>query len=251
MESHGLLRSAKDHPGTRHVNETGAFQRGAGLLCVASLGSATSLAYRYPSYEATGGGMDWGSRVWGYHPLFMTLAFVCFTVGALVFRFPLPWLAPQRRKAVHGLAHLGALVFGSVGLVAVWRSHGLAAGTANGANLYSMHGWFGFATFCLALFQSATAIVLFSVGVASDALKAAALPPHRALGRSILVFWASAIATGVVEKNGFLGTCSYTVDDYDWNPASHYTELPAVCRTGMWLGMMAMWAAVFATVALS
>jgi len=252
MEGAGLLRGGgKDNHGIRHVNETTLPQRVAGGCCAACLGVAAALAYQYPQFANAGGGMDWGSKVWGYHPLFMTLAFCCFTGGALVFRFPLHWLAPRKRKAVHGLLHAGALVFGLVGLVAVWRSHGLAAGTKNGANLYSMHGWFGFATAVLALAQSASAALLFGTDLASSALKAASVGPHKAFGRSLLVFWASAIATGVVEKNGFMGICSYTVDSYDWNPAEHYDERPAVCRTGTWLGMAAFLAAVFATSALA
>jgi hypothetical protein len=99
-------------------------------------------------YTITGGGMNWGSKVWGYHPLLMTLAFGAFICGGLVYRLPEDFIEPRRRKAVHGTCHFAALVFGTVGLIAVWRSHGLAASTADGANLYSMHGWFGFPFAC-------------------------------------------------------------------------------------------------------
>ena len=114
---------------------------------------------------------------------------------------PLAPAALCGRKLVmlrHGLA---ALVFGTVGLIAVWRSHGLAASTADGANLYSMHGWFGFSVCMLALAQSASALGVFGSGVASNAYRAAALQPHWAIGRSLLVFWAGAIVSGVTEKS--------------------------------------------------
>ena len=233
------------------MNETTTPQKISAGLAMASLGSTCGLAWRYPQYQITGSGMNWGSKVWGYHPLFMCLAFGCFVMGSLVYRFPLDVLEVRKRKAVHGCLHFGAIVFGILGLVAVWRSHGLAASLADGANLYSMHGWFGFATCMLALLQSFSALGVFGSGAFSNAYRAAALAPHRAIGRSLLIFWAGAIATGVVEKNGFLGICTYTVDDYDWNPAAHYHELPNVCACGLWLGMMAFWTAVFATFALA
>ena len=64
--------------------------------------------------------------------------------------------------------------------------------------------------------------------MASNAYRAAALQPHRAIGRSLLVFWAGAIVSGVTEKNGFIGICSYTVSSFDWNPAKNYDEIPDV-----------------------
>ena len=205
---------------------------------------------RYVQYGETGSGMNWGSKVWGYHPLFMTLAFGAFLCGALVYRLPEASLEPKVRKSVHGTLHCCALVFGTVGLVAVWRSHGLAASTADGANLYSMHGWFGFTVSLLALFQSASAIGIFGSGMVSTGVRAAALPTHRAVGKALLCFWAGAICTGVTEKNGFLGICTYTVSSFDWNPAAHYGDIPNVCACGQWLGVLAVLAALFAVVAL-
>jgi hypothetical protein len=131
-----------------NVNETTTSQKVAAGLALFCAGTTVGLAWRYVQYTITGGGMNWGSKVWGYHPLLMTLAFGAFICGSLVYRLPEDSLEPRRRKAVHGTCHFAALVFGTVGLIAVWRSHGLAASTADGANLYSMHGWFGFPFAC-------------------------------------------------------------------------------------------------------
>ena len=234
-----------------NVNETTTSQKVAGGLALFCAGTTVGLAWRYVQYTITGGGMNWGSKVWGYHPLLMTLAFGAFICGSLVYRLPEDFIEPRRRKAVHGTCHFAALVFGTVGLIAVWRSHGLAASTADGANLYSMHGWFGFSVCMLALAQSCSALGVFGSGVASNAYRAAALQPHRAIGRSLLVFWAGAIVSGVTEKNGFIGICSYTVSSFDWNPAKNYDEIPDVCACGQWLGLFAFFSAVFAIYALA
>jgi len=53
----------------------------------------------------------------------------------------------QRRikKYVHMALHLIAIVFGIVGLCAVFKFHDML----NIPHLYSLHGWIGIVTFCL------------------------------------------------------------------------------------------------------
>ena len=56
-----------------NVNETTTSQKVAAGLALFCAGTTVGLAWRYVQYTITGGGMNWGSKVWGYHPLLMTL----------------------------------------------------------------------------------------------------------------------------------------------------------------------------------
>jgi cytochrome b-561 len=47
-------------------------------------------------------------------------------------------------KILHGVVHVCALIFGAVGLKAVFDSHNLEGMP----NLYSLHGWLGLFTVC-------------------------------------------------------------------------------------------------------
>ena len=206
---------------------------------------AIRFAAVWPYYTDMGGKYAWShAHVFSYHPVMMVTAHGCFILGGLAYRVP----SIVENKAVHGLLHVSAVLFASIGIVAVFLSHDL--GDDDSANLYSMHGWLGLSTYVLTLAQSSVAIGVFAFPCASMEIRRALLPYHRSTGQFIIIIWAGVISSGIVEKTGFLGICSYDVTSVDSNPASNYKAMPDVCHTGQWIGIFVLFAALFASFAL-
>ncbi|XP_058728438.1 probable transmembrane ascorbate ferrireductase 3 [Vicia villosa] len=147
---------------------------------------------------------DDGLRVFNVHPLMMFLGFI-FLVGEGVMAFQTVPNQPPVPKFVHMTLNLMAIVFGIVGLCAVFKFHNMR----NIADVYSLHSWIGISTFCLFGLQWLFGFVTFLFPGAQGLTRDRVLPWHRAGGRVLLFMAICAAETGLMEKAGFLQLKAY------------------------------------------
>jgi len=181
----------------------------------------------YASNEDTDAGYLGGlnaDHLFSYHPFFMTLGMVTFSVMALNSYAVLP-LAHSTQKAVHVVFHTCALLCFSLGLSYVVRAHndGLKP------NLNSMHSWVGLAA---AVVYTQNYLLGFFFFLASAATRQAAreyMPSHLSLGLMSLCLTMAATISGITE----LGACAYItpLTAPDTNPAAQYANnTTAACK---------------------
>lgn len=187
------------------------------------------------------GGLDWNKNVFNWHPVLMIFSMlVCLVQGVVAYRKVK--LSHETNKILHGLWYIAGLIFASVGLKAVWKSHDHpyhadGAKQTHIANLYSLHSWIGLAVvllFCQNLIFGG--LHYFNPYLAIE-LKKRYMPSHKVLGFATFGLAVAAILSGIVEKNTFLG-CSYPAHTVDGNPASNYHEIPPGCRLSNGIGMV-------------
>mmetsp|Transcript_21500 Transcript_21500/g.32882 ORF Transcript_21500/g.32882 Transcript_21500/m.32882 type:complete len:302 (-) Transcript_21500:16-921(-) len=190
-----------------------------------------------------GGGLSWSKgdakRVFNWHPLMMVTAYAFMTVASLSFR---TWdnIPRSNRKAFHAIAWTVAFMCGLIGLVAVFKSHNDGA-SGYIANMYSLHSWIGSLVAALFILQFASAhmaIGFFPRFMSSLRLKTQILAVHQYLGPVIYVTTGATIMLGIQEKEGFIGTCAYQVDDADLMPIRHFFEISLECRVSHILGLI-------------
>jgi cytochrome b-561 len=153
------------------------------------------------------------ARLFNWHPLLMSLAFLVFAGEALLAyrsHMPAPLALtptttppPQRpaRKAAHASLHALALLVALLGSTAAWRSHELAAPPI--PHLYSPHSWVGLAAMLAFLLQAAAGASTFLSRSSPPERRAALAPWHRLAGLCVFFMTLAAIATGLQEKATF------------------------------------------------
>ena len=101
-------------------------------------------------------------------------------------------------KIMHGLIHVGVLLFASIALKAVFDSHNKAQKPI--PNLYSLHSWVGLIAVILFCLQWACGFVSFLFPKLSDGIRRWYLPHHKYWGLSIFVLCCAAALMGITEK---------------------------------------------------
>lgn len=169
-----------------------------------------------PQRDPASGRVVSTSKLFNWHPVLMSVAFLVFGGEAvLAYRSaaPLPLVLaatttttpPTRpaRKAAHASLHLAALALALLGSTAAWRSHSLAEPPI--PHLYSPHSWLGAAAMSLFLAQAAGGVAAFlSPGIHPSFERRARFSPwHRFFGLCAFFAALAAIATGLQEKATF------------------------------------------------
>mmetsp|Transcript_22942 Transcript_22942/g.90978 ORF Transcript_22942/g.90978 Transcript_22942/m.90978 type:complete len:306 (-) Transcript_22942:63-980(-) len=245
------------------VHPTLPSQRVAGVFAVLCSATSIYLAWRFVQYQSVNGsnGFSWtkDETVFNNHPLYMVTAFCSAICGVLSFRAPLPVAtvksclpmydddgdaspeaAKKLAKPLHIFFHVGAVVFASIGISAVFVEH--AMGSPKYANLGTVHTWIGLSAYILMAAQAATGLVVFATSWCSQKFKQAWRPRHVVLGEVVIVAFESALASGVVQLATDL--CSYEPKGIDWNPANHYDDVSHACMVARWLGWFCFFAAI-------
>jgi cytochrome b-561 len=104
-------------------------------------------------------------------------------------------------KILHGLIQVTVLIFGSIGLKAVFDSHNLPVKPI--PNLYSIHSWIGLAAVILFGINWVLGFVSFLFPKLSEAVRRTYLPYHRFFGIVIFVLCCTAALMGITEKAFF------------------------------------------------
>lgn len=188
------------------------------------------------------GGLNWGKKVFNWHPIMMVAGFLFALVNG-VLSYRVPGVTKGTNKVLHYSWYIAATVCVCIGLIAVWNSHDIAPNPAYYANLYSLHSIIGISTVVLFGQNFAMGFLAFLAPVLSEQVKKTYKPNHIILGVCTLVLAVLAIETGVMEKNTFMG-CSYSVTSQDVNPAANYHKLPDGCTMSNGIGITALVALV-------
>lgn len=101
-------------------------------------------------------------------------------------------------KLMHAITHIGAFLFATVALKAVFDSHNKAPKPI--PNLYSLHSWVGLLTVILFCLQWVMGFVSFLYPKLSDALRRLFLPHHKFWGLAIFGLACAAALMGITEK---------------------------------------------------
>jgi len=198
------------------------------LVCIWTVGGDSSQVFI--------GSINWTDKIFGWHPILMTVGMIfCSVQGMLSYR-SLP-LGKKVNKSVHGLWLTAGIICSSIGLYAIFsaHSHPKEDGTYY-PNLASMHSWIGLAAFVLFAQNYILGIGHFLFSFFSAGFKALYLPKHKIFGISALIVASVAFCTGISEFNGY--QCEYVNTSVDTNPASHYLDLPLGCRVSQGLGIV-------------
>lgn len=127
----------------------------------------------------------------------------------------------------------------------VFKSHN----DAPYANLTSMHSWVGLAAVSL-FAQNFILGALHFLFRAFDAARSYSYSPyHHLLGYLGFMLALAAVQSGITE-NGVFINCGYEVNKPDYNPIANYHLLPAGCRLGNGIGVLALVLALLVTTAL-
>ncbi|XP_050233926.1 probable transmembrane ascorbate ferrireductase 3 [Mercurialis annua] len=153
------------------------------------------------------GGIEYGSynvdRVFNVHPFMMYCGFIFLAGEAMMMYKTIPSNNNLQRhkvqKIVHMILHLLALVFGIVGISAVFKFHDMI----NAEDVYSLHSWIGILTISLFCLQWLFGIFSFMVPQPSIT-RQRMLPWHICGGRILLFMAVCAALTGLMEKSTFL-----------------------------------------------
>lgn len=144
------------------------------------------------------GGFGWTKElVFRYHPMFMILGMIFIYGNAILVYRVFRNTKKIRAKWLHGILNLLALIFGSVGLKAVFDSHNLSGKP----NMYSLHSWVGLG--CVILFgcQWLLGFISFLFPKLPETMRAAIMPIHRSFGMIILGLAVAAALMGITEFN--------------------------------------------------
>jgi cytochrome b-561 len=147
------------------------------------------------------GGFAWSSNPslqFNYHPLFMTMGFIFFYGDSILLYRVFRNQSKIYVKITHGLMHVFALIFSTVGLKAVFDSHNLANPPI--PNLYSLHSWFGLIVLILFCLQWLFGFISFLYPKLSEDIRKAYLPAHRLWGIIIFIMACATALMGITEK---------------------------------------------------
>eukprot|EP00850_Spirogloea_muscicola_P024840 SM001616S02289 [mRNA] locus=s1616:540:2043:- [translate_table: standard] len=154
------------------------------------------------------GGVAWladdKALIFNWHPISMVLGpVVLVSESALVYR---TIEGPhERKKAIHLVINVAALVVGVLGAIAVLRFHNESRPPIK--NFYSLHSWFGITTLSLLVVQVQESLRSFLVGFTSfwypgadGPTRRKVLPLHRFLGVYAFVLALATAVLGIQEK---------------------------------------------------
>ncbi|KAI4357453.1 hypothetical protein L6164_001401 [Bauhinia variegata] len=142
---------------------------------------------------------EYAARVFNVHPLMMFLGFI-FLAGEAMMAYHTVPAERRTQKTFHMIFHLIAIIFGIVGLCAVFKFHDMY----HLEDVYSLHSWIGIGTFCLFCLQWLFGFLTFFVSSSSDSTRIRMAPWHIAGGRALLYMAICAALTGLMEKFHFL-----------------------------------------------
>jgi len=156
-------------------------------------------------------GYGWGNgdaAVFAWHPTFMVLGLVvCFVEAAISYRAFADLATRPNIKLFHLLMHSMAILFVSLGLIAVFRFHNEHVPPI--PNLYSLHSWLGILTVTLFFAQYIGGFYAFLYPKMNIENRAQFVAFHSQAGLLILVIFVSAtVCTGVLEKLTFGKDCN-------------------------------------------
>ena len=148
------------------------------------------------------------SHVFNLHPTFMVYGFVGLNFMAVsTFHYLSDSSYSQMaKKKIHMGLQTVALVFGLLGLIAVFHFHNSASPPIQ--NMYSMHSWLGLSTYLLFALQYVIGLTAFFYPRAREAVRRRLMPKHRFSGIVLVVAIVATIISGIQEKLSFLGTCN-------------------------------------------
>ena len=211
-----------------------------------------------------GGGVSWSEgdakRVFNWHPVLMIVAYSIMNVAALIFRVSgtSSYQTSNRGisdrgiiKAIHGYVWVACFLIGSVGMLAVIKSHNDAV-SGYIANLYSLHSWVGVLVMTLYTLQLLVGIFAFGGLSGSSRLAVPSLMEiHKYTGTVLHMLITATILLGIQEKEGFI-QCWYEVTDGpDLIPILNYGKIPSACKISHGLGIVVLLMGVFTSFALA
>mmetsp|Transcript_32290 Transcript_32290/g.69701 ORF Transcript_32290/g.69701 Transcript_32290/m.69701 type:complete len:306 (+) Transcript_32290:210-1127(+) len=229
------------------------------------------------------GGVSWtqgeSGRVFNWHPVLMVTAYAIMNIGALVFRVSgtssyqtsiarssssatavLPSEDAEKKrgfmKIIHGSIWSSSFIFGTVAMVAVFKSHNDPI-SGYIANLYSFHSWVGILVLSLYTLQFVVGILAFGGLLSSGERnsrscisKPVLMELHKYAGTYIHILVSVTIMLGIQEKEGFVG-CGYKVESADLMPFLNYGLIPYACKISHDLGLVILAMGLFTSFGLA
>ncbi|KAL7437765.1 hypothetical protein ACHAXH_008807 [Discostella pseudostelligera] len=145
----------------------------------------------------------------------------------------------NRRVAKFSHASMWTLnvVFGTVGVLAVFKSHNDPI-SGYIANMYSLHSWAGMTVLSLYAIQYLVGMLAFSGLSGRRRISNPILMEiHKFAGSYIHILATTTILLGIQEKEGFV-SCAYTVESPDVPPEFNVGKIPYPCKISHGLGVV-------------
>ncbi|XP_060559980.1 transmembrane ascorbate-dependent reductase CYB561-like isoform X1 [Ruditapes philippinarum] len=152
------------------------------------------------------GGFAWQEdpdKEFNYHPVFMVIGMIFLYADAILAYRVFRNINKLYVKIVHGAIHLGALIFASVALKAVFDSHNLKMKDGQPApipNLYSLHSWIGIIAVIMFGLQWVCGFIAFFFPKLGFAGRTLYMPHHVFWGLTVFGLACAAALTGITEK---------------------------------------------------
>jgi cytochrome b561 len=145
------------------------------------------------------------NRLFNWHPLLMTLAWIGFSAEALLaYRSPyIKDLNRQQQKTLHATLNTTALFTAILAVIFAWKSHTLKRPDPI-PNLYSPHSWLGVLTLSLAVVHLLIGVGTYVWPKLSASRRAAAYPYHAFLGAVTFSMALATMLIGIQEKTSFV-----------------------------------------------
>lgn len=250
----------------RNVSSSTFFQRAQSISIFISLILSPVAIILVSDWVSILGGVSWAEgdakRVFNWHPVMMVTAYAIMNVGTLIFRVsgtssyqasslqsstprnvPATSTAtsadPKKRRIVkifHASSWTLSLVFGIIGIIAVFKSHNDPI-SGYIANLYSLHSWIGMLVLSLYTIQFILGISSFSGLLSGHGERSSPtlMEIHKFAGAYIHILVTATILMGIQEKEGFV-SCAYTVETADLT--LHFGKIPHSCEISHGLGLV-------------
>jgi len=140
---------------------------------------------------------EYGSQVFNWHPLLMTLAFATlFSQAALHFRL-LPY-SHEVNKVFHMATNTLALIVSSTGLAVILK----VKAVFGNPEFFSLHSWLGIGAFSAFCAQYALGFLSFFFPKFSESTRRAFLPYHKYVGLCLYFTTLLTMATGIMDAVG-------------------------------------------------